>query len=91
MSKYVDLVICECADGGNVLCLAPAWSHLDGKEVIIKKGDEEIWLTAIASKTVDQESDDYNFYLLLAGTGLEIPKIVKRVEYYDLDWREDTK
>ena len=90
---YIDFVVCRhLVDPKRYLYIAPAWSYLDeDDEVVVDIDGEEKHAVVIDSKTVEVNSDWYNFVLNVAGAQIPMHKIIKKLVYRDLIYKEENE
>lgn len=92
--KFIDLVICNCGNEAH-LFVAPAFSNFKKGDIVVTQpynchgvSHGENRAVVIESTTILPSNPEYGFILSLASAGglLPLRRILRRVEYYDLDY-----
>jgi len=85
---YIDLVLCKHdGNNNNFLFYAPAWSNLkEGDRVIVNTQYGESDAVVVATNCVEYKDDDYNFIIKATGATKPLRKVLKKVEYRELNY-----
>ena len=89
---FIDLVVVSFPlDKRNYLYEAPRWTGLEqGDDIVVQEKDgykhEGI---VIDSVTVTKDDDKYNFIVNAMGAEKPLARVVSKIEYRKLDWKED--
>lgn len=78
-------------DKGDILAIAPAYSFIGaGQEVVLEEDGITSRATAIMSNnSIELDSEEYKLTLESARTKEPLPRIIKKVDYRDIDWNKD--
>lgn len=91
MANYIDLVLVKDEQNDLVLCTAPAWTYFDENDEVQYTLDDGKLVNAnvIKSATIDSDSDI--FKLIEEYTFSPLKKIMKKVKYENVYWRENNE
>jgi len=88
---FIDLVAVSFPlDKRNYLYEAPRWTGLEqGDEVIVQDDDGRHSGIVLDSVTVTKDDDKYNFIVNAMGAEKPLARVIQKVTYHKLDWKED--
>jgi hypothetical protein len=91
MADYIDLVLVKDEQNDLVLCTAPAWTYFEENDEVQYALDDGKLVNANVRKSATIQSDSDVFKLIEEYTYSPLKKIVKKVKYENVYWRNDNE